>query len=79
MVKWQSRDLETGQRPILRSDDKQSWRHEKDNTVDPKSWLEWAITDERSGRNTDELKDQVKQCLGPLEMMWLVYMDGYIV
>ena len=79
MVKWRSIDLGTSQRSVLRSYDKLSRWHQKNNTVDPKSWLDRAIPDDKGGRNTAEGEEQVKQVLGSLEMMWLVYTEGTIV
>ena len=60
MVKWKRRDLETSQRSFLRSDDKQSWINKKDNTVDPKPWLDRATPDDKGGRNAAEGREKVK-------------------
>ena len=48
-------------------------------TVDPKTWSDRTIPDEKVDRNTAKVKVKVKQSLGLIEMMWLLCMDGTIV
>ena len=46
--------------------------------MDPKSWLDKAITGDKGGQNAVEGKDQVNQLVGSIEMMWSIHMDGTI-
>ena len=78
MVKWKRSDLETSERSVLRSTAKQSWRYQKDNTVDPKSWLERAIPDDKGGRNTAEGKEQVicQELIEVTGIQWLPWVTN---
>ena len=44
--------------------------------MDPKSWLDRAIPDDKGGRNAAEGKEQVMPFLRSIKMMRLDYMDG---
>ncbi|VDB93766.1 Bgt-20993 [Blumeria graminis f. sp. tritici] len=59
IVKWKMRDLDTSQRSDLRSYTTQSWRYQKDITMDPKSRLDRTIANEKGGQNAAKGKEQV--------------------